>query len=326
MNINNVIRALRQARKTLPISIYCKDAQPCMPADRAFFDEITPVFKLLLKAFKVAGFTAHVSRWGELALHSPTLCIEVLIRISPNINYMNRVSAKKLEDNGYEVIDVEPPRKRFIVSYFFNGTASKWRYTPFDTEIASVESAYTTFISPILKTSKPFQGRLPTSLLRKKNESLPSENTFYAFARYAASHVHKAYGLSQVCKVVEEKFVHTVFFGNYGALLLTSDWHGATIVIWHNKDRDFLAKYIPEVLEPYAVHCPSISQAYTEDAEHQFLLESLERALLNKYGSVSGAESWLEEKHYFTVKKTTKELLHTSSEVMKLLSRIKQNH
>ncbi|APE07036.1 hypothetical protein BM528_15650 [Alteromonas sp. RW2A1] len=320
MNINNVIRALRQARKTQPISIYCKDAKPCVPADRSFFDEITPVLKLLLKAFKVAGFTAHVSRWGELALHSPTLCIEILIRISPNINYMNRVSAKKLEDTGYEVVEVEPPRKPFIVSYFFNGTASKWRYIPFDNEFVSVESAYTAFIAPMLKTSKPFQGRLQTSLLQKKNESLPSESTFYAFARYAAIHINKTYGLSQVSEIVDKKFVHTAFFGSYGALLLTHDWHGATTVIWHDKDRDFLAKYIPEILAPYAVNCPSISQAYTEDTEHQFLLGSLDKALLDKYGSVTSAENWLEEKHYFTDKKPPKELIQTSSGVMKLLT------
>lgn len=320
MNINNIIRALRQARKTQPISVYCKDAQPCVPADKVFFDEITPVIKLLLKAFKVAGFTAYVSRWGELALHSPTVCIEILLRISPNIDYMNRVSAKKLEDTGYEVVEVEVPRKPFIVSYFFNGTASKWRHIPFDNELASIESAYTAFITPMLKTSKPFQGRLKTSLLRKNNESLPSESTFYAFARYGANHINKAYGLSQVREIVDEKFVHTVFFGSFGALLLTNDWHSATTVIWHDKDRDFLAKYIPEILEPYAVNCPSISQAFTEDAEHQFLLESLDKALLDKYGSVTGAENWLEEKHYFTDKKPPIELIQTSSGVIKLLT------
>ena len=314
---------MRQARKVQPISIYCKDAQPCIPADRAFFDEIIPVLKLLLKAFKVAGFTAHVSRWGELALHSPTLCIEILIRISPNIDYMNRVAAKKLEDLGYEVVEAEVPRKPYTVGYFFNGTASKWRYIPFDKEFVSVESAYTAFVAPMLKNSKSFQGRLKQPLLKAQEETFISQSAFYAFARYAANHVNKASGLSQVCEVMHEKFVHTVFFGNYGALLLTHDLHGVITIIWHEKDREFLTKYIPNVVAAYSISCPSLSHATASDTEHRFLLESLDKALLNKYGTVTDTENWLEVKHYLADKKPLKELLHNASGVKKLLSTIK---
>ena len=111
MNINNVIRALRQSRKLQPISIYCSHIEPSIPDNKELFDEMTPTLKLLLKAFKHAGFKDNISKWGELKMFSSQLGLEVLLRIEPNASYMSRVSQTALEKDGFDVLEVIEPRQ-----------------------------------------------------------------------------------------------------------------------------------------------------------------------------------------------------------------------
>ncbi len=107
MNINNVIKTLRQSQKLQAVSVYYSQAQPSIPANREFFEEITPILKLLLWAFKQAHFEAYISKWGELSLFSQALGFEILIRIEPNTKYMCQASQSALEKNGYQVLEVQ---------------------------------------------------------------------------------------------------------------------------------------------------------------------------------------------------------------------------
>lgn len=97
MNVNNVLRSIRQSRKLLPISIYGSDIKPCIPANKQSSDEIIPALKLILKAFKTACFTAYVSKWGELGMYSVSLGIEVLVQVSPNLSYMSKANTGIIE-------------------------------------------------------------------------------------------------------------------------------------------------------------------------------------------------------------------------------------
>jgi len=319
MNVNNVLRSIRQSRKLLPISIYGSDIKPCIPADRQFFDKISPALKLLLKAFKTAGFTAYVSKWGELGMYSASLGIEVLVQVSPNLSYMSKANTDIIENVGYEVVDIEIPRKPFVLSYFFLGTASKWRHIPFDTELMSVESVYLSLIEPILKTSKSFRGRLKASLLQQKGGEL-THDTLYRFACYANCHVRTAYGLAQFRKLSDEKYVSKCFANKHGAVLLTHSWPKALIVNWCKNDLSFLEKYLPEILLPDEIQCPSLRSIRTECNDHKLLLEALDDALLIANDSTISAEEWLSQRRYISDKKPITTLLSTSEGIIKLLS------
>jgi hypothetical protein len=319
MNINNVIKALRQSRKLQAVSIYYSEAQPSIPASREFFDEITPTLKLLLKAFKQAYFEAYISRWGELTLFSQRLGLEILIRIEPNTQYMSQVSKTLLEKNGYQVLDVQVPRNTFVLNYFFCGTKSKWRQIPFDLNFDSVESVYIIFVQPIIKISKGFQGRLQSSLQQTTGKHLVTQNTVYAFARYAANTMSKVYGLAQYCTLSESKYVGECFFGSYGAILVTDYWQGLHLFRWHKNDLTYLRKHIPEMFEPHSITCSSISDVTVNDDEHLFLLESLDKALFKKHGELDEAENWLNEPQYFTDKMAPRLLLNSIEGATKIL-------
>lgn len=319
MNVNNVLRSIRLSRKLLPISIYGADVKPCIPADRQFFDVISPALKLLLKAFKTAGFTAYVSKWGELGMYSASLGIEVLVQVSPNLSYMSKANTDIIENVGYEVVDIDIPRQAFVFSYFFLGTASKWRHIPFDTEPMSVESVYISHIEPILKTSKSFQGRLKASQLQQKSKAL-SHDTLYRFACYADCHIQTAYGLAQFRKLSDEKYVNKCFANNHGVVLLTHSWPKASIVNWCKNDLKFFEKYSPEMLAPNKIQCPTLNNISTECNDYKLLLEALNSALLLVNDSVISAEEWLNQPLYLSDKKPRKNLLHSSSDIIKPLS------
>lgn len=320
MNINNVIKALRQSQKLQAISVYYSQARPSIPANRKFFDEITPVLKLVLKAFRQANFEAYISRWGELSLFSQTLGLEILIRIESNTKYMSQASEPLLEKNGYHVLDVEIPRMPFVLNYFFCGTKSKWRQIPFDLNFESDESVYITFIEPIINISKGFQGRLSSSLQKTINEHFVSQNTVYAFARYATNSMTKVYGLAQFCKISESKYVRECFFNSYGAVLFTDYSQGLQVIIWHKNDTVFIEKYIPEMFKPHQIACSAIAQVQVEGEEHQLLLESLDRSLLQKYNEIDKAEDWLNEAQYFTGNQAPRFLLDSNESAFKVLS------
>lgn len=300
MNINNVIKTLRQSQKLQAVSVYYSQAQPSIPAHREFFEEITPILKLLLKAFKQAQFEAYISRWGELSLFSETLGVEILIRIEPNTKYMCQASQSALEKNGYQVLEVQIPRMPFVLKYFFCGTKSKWRQIPFDVNFKSVESVLLTFVEPIINISKSFQGRLNSSLHKKADEDFVSQNTVYAFALYATNTMTKVYGLAQFCKISESKYVRECFFGSYGAVLFTDYLRGIQVVRWHKNDKTFLEKHIPEMFKPHQLACAAIARIQAVDEEHQLLLESLDKRLLQKYNEIDKVEDWLHEAQYFT--------------------------
>lgn len=322
MNINNVIKALRQSQKIQPISVYYPQAQPSIPANREFFDEITPTLKLLLKAFKQACFEAYISRWGELTFFSRTLGLEILIRIEPNTQYMSQASKTQLEKNGYQVLKVQMPRKQFVLNYFFCGTKSKWRQIPFDLNFESVESVGIIFLEPIIKISKAFQGRLKSSLQTTTDEHFVTQNTVYAFARHATNNMTKVYGLAQFCKVSESKYVRECFFSSFGAILFTDYWQGLQIIRWQKNDLIYLRKYIPEMFKSYEIDCSSISVVDVENQEHLFLLQSVDKALLKKYNELDEAENWLDEPQYFSDKKAPRLLLNSLEGTSKVLSTI----
>lgn len=320
MNINNVIKALRQSLKLQAISVYYPEARPSISANRKFFDEISPTLKLILKVFKRVHFEAYVSRWGELSLFSQTLGLEILLRIEPNTKYMSHASELLLKKSGYHVLDVEIPRMPFVFNYFFCGTKSKWRQIPFDLNFESDESVYITFIEPIINISKGFQGRLSSSLQQITNEHLVSQNTVYAFARYATNTMTKVYGLAQFCKISESKYVRECFFSSYGALLFTDYAQGLQVIIWHKNDTAFIEKHIPEMFKPHQIACSAIAQVQVEDEEHQLLLESLDRSLLQKYNEIEKAEDWLSDAQYFTDNKAPRLLLDSREGAFKVIS------
>lgn len=322
MNINNVIKALRQSRKLQPISVYCPQAQPSVPANREFFDEITPILKLLLKAFKQAGFSDCLSKWGELTLFNSTMGIEILIRMEPNTSYMSKVSLAAIKKNGYEVLEIHSPSKPLVLNYFFYGTKSKWRQIPFDLEFSSVESVYIEFIQPMLQASKPFQGRLKTSLQLEKNKHFATKETILAFARYASNNIASVHGLAQLNQIFVSKYVRECFFSDYGAVLFTDYWHGIQIITWHKNDRTFLEKHIPEIFEPYRITSESIARVSEENEDHQFLLEALDKALLINLKDVGEVELWLNDKQYFTDEKVPIRLLDTLEGTFKVLSTV----
>lgn len=321
MNVNNVLRSISQSRKLLPISIYGADVKPCIPADRQFFDVISPALKLLLKAFKTAGFTAYVSKWGELAMYSASLSIEVLVRVSPNLSYMSETDAGSIENVGYEVLEIEIPLKPFLFSYFFLGTASKWRHISFDTELTTIESMFVNLIEPILKASRPFHGRLKASLLQQQDESVLSHNTLYAFACYASCHIEKAYGLTMYRKHSDEKYVRKCFVNSYGAVLLTHSWPTVAMVNWSKNDLKFFEKYLPAILLPYEIQCPNLSSIIPECSEHKILLDALDNVLRTVNDSIDTAEEWLGRAQYFS-EKPAKTLLVSSEGVIRLIAHL----
>lgn len=320
MNINNVIRELRQSRKLQPISVYCSHVAPSIPDNKELFDEMTPVLKLLLKAFRQASFTENVSKWGELKMFSSQLGVEVLLRIEPNTSYMTRVSLTALEKGGFDVLEVTEPRKPFVLKYFFCGTKSKWRQVQFDYSFTSVESIYAEFIQPILKFSKPFQGRLRSPLHSKMGKQLMLEENIYAFARYAKNHESNTYGLIKVYNIFEHKYVRECFVSSLGAVIFTDYWSGTLVIPWHNSDYKFLKRYIPEDFVPYFRECESVSQISAENTEHEILLEVLDRALMKKFSCIEETEQWLNEKQYSTDKKAPKHLLETTEGIAKVLT------
>ena len=319
MNVNNVIRSLRQSLKLQAISVYYPDAYPSLPADRAFFDEIAPTLKLLLKAFKQACFEAYISNWGELRLFSQTLGIEVLIRIEPNTRYMSNVSQPHLEKNDYQILEVQMPRKRLLLSYFFCGTKTKWRQIPFDLDFDSVESVYIAFVQPIIAMSKGFQGRLTSPLQGAIGRHDVTQDTVYAFAKYASINQPKVYGLAQFCTISESKYVRECFFNRYGAMLFIDYRQGLRIITWHKNDLSYLMKHIPEMFEHYQTTFPSISQAMIKDDEHLFLLECLDKLLMRKYREIDVAENWLDEPQFSTDKVAPRSLLNSADGAIKLL-------
>lgn len=322
MNVNNVLRSIRQSRKLLPISVYGSDIKPCIPADREFFNVINPALKLILKAFKTSGFTAYVSKWGELGMYSASLGIEILVQVSSNLSYMSKANTESIKNKGYEVLEIEVQRNPFVLSYFFLGTASKWRHISFDTELTSVESIYLNLIEPILKVSKPFYGRLKDSLLKQKDEAIISHDTLSAFAHYASYHVDKAFGLAMYRKLTDEKYIYKCFANNYGAVLLTHSWPSVFVVNWSKKDLKFFEKYLPELLFPLELQCPSLNDIQPESPEHALLLYSLDNALLTTQETVTCAEIWLAQSYHSLKRTSRKELLSTPSEIEKALCQL----
>lgn len=322
MNINNVIKALRQSRKLAPISVYYSNIQPSIPADRELFDEVMPILKLLLKAFKKAGFSDYLSKWGELTLFSPTLGLEIMISIEPNSSYMSAISMAAIEKNGYEVLEVQLPSKHFVLNYFFCGTKSKWRQIPFDLHITSVDSAYIEFILPLLSASKPFQGRLKSSFQLDKNKQFVSKDSVYALACYAIKNSNSVYGLAQLCHFFESKYVRECLVGRYGAIIATDQWRGINSVRWQKNDIKFIEKFLPEILEHYHTVSVSIRSVLPIDNEHQFLLEALDKELQQKYYEIGDVDNWLNTKCYFADNGPPNALLSSKNGTERLLSAI----
>jgi hypothetical protein len=246
--------------------------------------------------------------------------IEILIRIEPNTSYMSRVSLAAIKKNGYEVLEIHSPSKPLVLNYFFYGNKSKWRQIPFDLEFLSVESVYAEFIQPMLQASKPFQGRLKTSLQLEKNKHFATKETILAFARYASNNIASVHGLAQLNQVFVSKYVRECFFSDYGAVLFTDYWHGIQIITWHKNDRTFLKKHIPEIFEPYRITSESIASVSEENEEHKMLLEALDKALLKKLKDVDEVEFWLNDEQYFTDEKAPILLLGKPDGTLKVLS------
>jgi hypothetical protein len=146
----------------------------------------------------------------------------------------------------------------------------------------------------------------------------------YAFARNAVNYKFKVYGLAQFCSVSESKYVKDSFFSHYGAMLFIDYRHGLQLIRWHKNDLSYLMKHIPKLLEPYQIACLSISQVTVKDDEHSFLLESLDKTLLQKYGGRDEAENWLDEPQYFTDRNAPRVLLNSVQGASKLLLTIVQ--
>ena len=320
MNVNNVIRSLRQSLKLQPISVYCAGAQPSITANRVFFNEVIPTLKLLLRAFKQAGFVCNLSRWGELTLFSQELGIDVFLRLEQNTSYMSSVSSSALERNGYDVVDIYSPHKPFVLKYYFCGTKAKWRQIPFELTFTTVESVHAALIRPILDESKSFRSRLKTAIADDHNPNDLDTATIYAFARYATTSMSRVYGWANICQTFESEYVRQCFVGRYGALLFTDQWHGVKTVCWQRNDAKFIERYLPEIITPYQIVCVSVRSILPLDKEHKFLLEVIDKALLMRFGNMNKVEFWLGENQYFADKRAPKLLLSNVDGTLIVLS------
>jgi hypothetical protein len=90
------------------------------------------------------------------------------------------------------------------------------------------------------------------------------------------------------------------FFSSYGSVLFSDYSRGVQVIRWHKNDRAFLEKHIPEMFIPHQIACAAIARIQAEDEEHQLLLESLDKRLLQKYNEIDKVEDWLHEAQYFT--------------------------
>lgn len=300
MNVNNIIRDLRRNIKLQPFSVHCSTITPSIPATPEFFNTIIPTLKLILRAFKRAGFSHTLSQWGELTMFSQEMGLEVMLRIQPNTSYMSHISSQVLEKQGYQVVDAYTPRKPLTLRYFYCGTKSKWREIAFDFQVSTIDSAYINFIQPILCNSKPFRGRLKSPVIDQQfNESVAAE-IITALARYADKHCTRAYGLRQINKLLLSEYIRDCFVGNYGVILLTGTFRRSHIIQWHEQDIKLLRKYFPEFLSQYEFKCLSIASEIILGDEHQFLLEVLDKALIKQFRSIEEAEQWLSQDKYIT--------------------------
>lgn len=316
MNITNAIKALRQSRKLQPISVYNPSVHPSIPVRRDLFEKLTPILKLVLKAFNTAGFTHSVSRWGELSFFSPVLGIEILIRFEENTSYMVSISDANIQENGFDLKTVNIPSQPFVLKYLFCGTKSKWRQIAFDLGLNSIDA---TFVLPILKESQTFQGRLKARIYSNEYNKDISCDSIYAFCRYAANHINNAFGCNQISYIFESMYVRGCHVNTYGALLCTSQWWDLQVIKWSKHDVAFLKNHFPEVLQPYTFRLQTIKRIKPQSDEHELMLETLELALIQKYVDINEAESWLEKKHYFCNKSAPKLCLETIATTKKIV-------
>lgn len=222
---------------------------------------------------------------------------------------MARVSSSSLEQKGYNVIDVCTPRKPFVLKYHFCGKKSKWRKIPFELMFTTGESFHVSFIQPILEECKSFRGRLKVATYTTEVPYDLDKDTIYAFARYATVTSARAYGCAKICRTFESKYVLQCFVDRHGALLFTDHWHEIKTVCWQRNDSTFIKKYIPGILEPCQIGCVSTRSNLPLNKEHEFLLATLDKALLKRFGKTDEADRWLEENQYFANQGAPKNLL-----------------
>ncbi|MGQ8367364.1 hypothetical protein [Glaciecola sp. 1036] len=320
MSIYKTVRDLRKSQSLSPISIYCKEAAQSLPNIKDFFKEITPTLKLILKAFKLAGFSIFVSNWGGLFLFSPALGIEVFVKIEPNIRYMAKSPPELIKQKGYDVKDVQLPPERFVLKYFFCGTKSKWRHIYFNTALDSVDMVYSKFIEQIIKESRPFQGRHDTSLEQKTKENFLSKNSIYAFALFAKKHASSTIGLNRLSGIFESTNVNEFYIGGYGAVILTNYSRSVDLVQWFKNDVTFLKKYLPEVFKQHEISCKTLKKLAPNNEEHQFMVEALDAILLKQLKSPVSADEYLNEHLNFNKEQPIPNLLGSTEGVIKILS------
>lgn len=294
-NALDTVNKLKSANKMAPLSTFNQNVMPFFPWDKCLLKVLLKPAKIILKAFSKERFTVHVTEWGELHLFSNTLGIEVQCLLKENFTYLGNLLENDTNESDFKILNLNEICAKFVFSFRFSGTRSKWRNIVFDAEELNLQKVQDQIITQVLKVSKPFQGRLKRSLF-KTNKLYCEKDTIYSIAQFAVQRSHLTLGLKKIINMFERYYIQHCFIGLYGVIMVRSSVHEIHIIPWNQYDRDLIAKFTPELILPYSNSFINPSDIEESNPETIFLLEVLEKILLRRFENSEVALSWLEDK------------------------------
>lgn len=247
MNVAKVISELKASRKLLPLSIYHQCAEPSIELNKSDFDLLIPFMKVLFKAFNREGFTLHISKWGEIYLHSRKLSTAILLKITKQVYFSSNFQLVKHNTAGYSLYDMQQPKDEFIIKYRFADTKTEWRSISIEQCVSVQTDIAVSVIAPLLNISQQFQKRV-MSIPSAIAEPLVTIDDIFAISMYCFANDINCHALIGIHKALCKHYISDYHLTGTGIIFAASWPLGETAFEWHSNDVKFLKNYLPCIL------------------------------------------------------------------------------
>jgi hypothetical protein len=249
MNVTKVISELNASRKLLPLSIYHSCAEPSIQLSKSDFNPIIPFMKVLFKSFDRAGFSLHISRWGEVYLHSKETGTAILLKIIKQAPLPCKSQLMRLTTSGYFIYDFGKNKEEIVLQYRFANTKTKWRSISLKPSMIATEKDTVLFVvKSILDVSEWFQGRAVSIPEEVEKQSVTIDDIF-AISKYCFANDIECYALQGIYRVLCEHYIRDYQLTDTG-ILLAASWSSSEFFFeWQRSDIKFLKKYLPCILK-----------------------------------------------------------------------------
>tara|TARA_R110002167_G_scaffold137654_1_gene324735 strand:+ start:33305 stop:34054 length:750 start_codon:yes stop_codon:yes gene_type:complete len=246
MNVSKVISTLRATRKLLPISVNHQSAEPSIQLSNADFDALVPFMKALFKAFDKNGYTLHISRWGEVYLHSLEIGVGVLLKLEEKVIMPNKELLHNLKVQGYQLIDMPQREKSIVLKYRFTETKTKWRSIVIEQKPAALMTVEEYVLGPILDISRQFKNRVnevPVDIIEGKL-TIDDISAISGFGAICQPNLRAIRGIHYaLCRYNLSNYQITE-----SGITFEGRWQPSEISFnWQKNDIAFLNKYCPDI-------------------------------------------------------------------------------